>query len=39
MHSCYETASVQDTLYLLQAMTAYYGSSLTHEEDGKFSLR
>lgn len=39
MHSCYETASVQDSVYLVQAMTAYYSSTLTHSEDGKFSLR
>ena len=39
MHSCYETASVQDTLYLLQAMKAYYGCTLTHTQDGKFGLR
>lgn len=28
MHSCYETAGVQDALYLEQAMTAYYNSNL-----------
>ena len=28
MHSCYETASVQDGLYLQDAMTAFYGMSL-----------
>ena len=28
MHSCYETASVQDGLYLQEAMTAFYGMSL-----------
>ena len=28
MHSCYETAGVQDALYLEKAMTAYYGSTL-----------
>ncbi len=28
MHSCYETAGVQDALYLEQAMTAYYNSTL-----------
>ena len=29
MHSCYETAGVQDALYLEDAMTAYYGCTLT----------
>ncbi len=29
MHSCYETAGVQDALYLADAMTAYYSTSLT----------
>ncbi len=38
MHSCYETASVRDCTYLVQAMTAYYSSTLTHTEDGKFSM-
>ena len=28
MHSCYETAGVQDVLYLEDAMTAFYASSL-----------
>lgn len=28
MHSCYETAGVQDAAYLEQAMTAYYNSTL-----------
>ena len=29
MHSCYETAGVKDALYLEDAMTAYYGTTLT----------
>ena len=29
MHSCYETAGVQDVLYLEDAMAAYYASALT----------
>lgn len=29
MHSCYETAGVKDALYLEDAMTAYYGCTLT----------
>ena len=28
MHSCYETAGVQDVAYLMSAMTAFYGSTL-----------
>jgi len=28
MHSCYETAAVQDALYLEEAMAAYYGMTL-----------
>ena len=28
MHSCYETAGVQDALYLEDAMTAYYNTTL-----------
>ena len=34
MHSCYETAGVQDTEYLQTAMTAWYSASLTVTEDG-----
>ncbi len=37
MHSCYETAGARDTDYLIQAMTAYYSSSL-REENGVFTL-
>ncbi len=33
MHSCYETAAVQDSLYLQQAMTAYYSASLEMKGD------
>jgi len=28
MHSCYETSGVKDSIYLEEAMAAYYGSSL-----------
>ena len=28
MHSCYETAGVKDVSYLVEAMTAYYGTEL-----------
>ncbi|MGM9605120.1 MAG: M18 family aminopeptidase [Faecousia sp.] len=34
MHSCYETASVADTLSLMDAMKAYYESTLELDEDG-----
>lgn len=34
MHSCYETAGVQDTEYLQTAMTAWYSASLTVSDDG-----
>lgn len=37
MHSCYETAGAKDTDYLIQAMTAFYGSSF-QEENGRFTL-
>ena len=30
MHSCYETAAVQDALYLEEAMAAYYSSTLEY---------
>ncbi len=36
MHSCYETAGVQDAIYLEQAMTAYYGSRYAHPADGQY---
>ena len=34
MHSCYETAGVADAIYLEEAMTAYFGTDLTVEDDG-----
>ena len=34
MHSCYETAGVRDTLYLEQAMAAYYATTLEATENG-----
>ena len=34
MHSCYETAAVQDISYLEQAMQAYYSSTLWVTADG-----
>ena len=38
MHSCYETASVQDAICLELAMQAYYSSTLSHGVDGTFDL-
>ena len=38
MHSSYETAGVQDTEYLIQAMTAYFSATLTADEDGVFQI-
>ena len=34
MHSCYETAGVRDSLYLADAMTVYYSSTLRSDCDG-----
>ncbi len=39
MHSCYETAAVQDILYLEKAMTAYYSSVLIVTDDGGCVIR
>ena len=33
MHSCYETAGVQDAVWLEEAMTAYYGTTLEWSEN------
>ncbi|MBD5153480.1 MAG: M18 family aminopeptidase, partial [Oscillibacter sp.] len=33
MHSCFETAGVKDTDYLIQAMTAFYNASFREEND------
>ena len=38
MHSCYETAGVQDSLYLEKAMTAYFSSTLTVTGDGEYII-
>ena len=38
MHSCYETAGVQDVIWLEEAMAAVYSSSL-EVENGKYTLR
>lgn len=37
MHSCFETAGAKDTDYLIQVMTAFYGSAF-REREGTFSL-
>ena len=37
MHSCFETAGVKDTQYLIQVMTLFYGS-VFREEAGRFFL-
>ena len=38
MHSCYETASVADTISLMEVMQAYYSSTLEMGEN-RFVLR
>ena len=38
MHSCYETAGVRDSLYLEQAMTTYFSSTLTVTGDGEYII-
>lgn len=39
MHSSYETAGVRDALYLEDAMTVYYGSTLEVSADGGYLLK
>lgn len=39
MHSCYETAGVKDARYLVEAMTAYYGTELEAASDGSISVK
>jgi len=34
MHSCYETAGVQDAAYLMDAMASYYGQAIACPADG-----
>ena len=38
MHSCYETASVKDALYLEQAVQAYYGYAPVCDGNGNITL-
>lgn len=39
MHSCYETAAVQDALYLEDAMAVYYGSTLKCQDTSAYCLK
>lgn len=39
MHSCYETAGTKDIAYLVQAMEAFYSTSLEVSSDGSFCLK
>ena len=39
MHSCYETAAVQDALYLEEAMAVYYSSTLECPDGSTFCLK
>ena len=39
MHSCYETAGVKDAIYLEEAMSAYYGSTLQRTGDCGYTLK
>ena len=39
MHSCYETAGVKDAEYLMDAMKAYYSSTLTVTPAGVYLLK
>ena len=38
MHSCYETAGVKDAESLVEAMTAFYGSSIRKISDGNYEI-
>ncbi len=38
MHSCYETAGIQDILSLVKVMSRYYGCSLESDCDGNYRL-
>ena len=38
MHSCYESAGVKDAEYLMDAMAAYYGSSISCPADGCYEF-
>lgn len=38
MHSCYETAGTRDTTYLIDAMTAFYGTSIINKGADRYKL-
>ena len=38
MHSCYETAGIKDSEYLMDAMETYYSSTLSVTADGEYQL-
>lgn len=38
MHACYETAGVKDVQYLVDAMTAYYETTLEWKADGSYTV-
>ena len=39
MHSAYETAGIQDALYLMEAMETYYGSTFDRPSETCFTLK
>ena len=39
MHSSYETAGVQDTTHMVNAMSAFYGTDIVVHADGEYELR
>lgn len=39
MHSCYETAGTLDIDYMIQALTAFYGSTIQADGDGIYSIQ
>lgn len=39
MHSSYETAGAEDTVHMVRALTAFYETVLTMEQDGVYTLR
>lgn len=39
MHSCYETAGIQDVIYMLEAMKCYYGAVLEEDAAGNWTVQ
>lgn len=39
MHSCYETAGTLDIDYMVQALAAFYGSTIRADGDGTYSIQ